>query len=191
MTDIADTTPITRGENLIQEAKFNWGFVPDQTQKLAQAVDALDSYSGLLEKFTISSLTPIEQEVVYITTSRENRCGYCVAAHSQCAVSAGMLAEQLAALRAGRPTGIARLDTLQALTRAVVAGKGRVSKDVGDAFVEAGFRQEQVFEILTGIAAKMLSNFFNEIVGMPLEDDLVPYAWEPSVGGAVSGSAAS
>lgn len=181
MTDHQDDAaqPSSRGESLLQEAKFNWGFVPDQTRLLAQAVDALDSYSGLIQKFTISSLSAIEQEVVYITTSRENRCAYCVAAHSQCAVVAGMQADQLAALRAGRPLGDPRLDALQALTRAVVINKGRVSKDIGDAFVAAGFRQEQVFEILTGIAAKMLSNFFNEIAGTPLDDDLVQYTWEP------------
>lgn len=181
MTDAIKESPLptTRGDNLIQEAKFNWGFVPEQTQKLAQAVDTLDSYSGLIEAFTISSLTTIEQEVVYITTSRENRCGYCVAAHTQCAVDAGMPAEQLAALRAGMLTGDPRLDALQSLTRAIVVRKGRVDQTVGAAFVAAGFRQEQVFEILTGIAAKTLSNFFNEITGTPLEDDLVPYAWEP------------
>lgn len=169
----------SRGEGLLHEAQFNWGFVPEQTEKLAQAVDALDSYSGLIQRFTISSLSPVEQEVVYITTSRENRCGYCIAAHTQCAVSAGMPAGQIEALRAGRATGDLRLDALQAMTRAIVVGKGRVGAETVAAFVAAGFRQEQVFEILIGIMAKMLSNFSNEIAGTPLEDDLIPYTWSP------------
>jgi hypothetical protein len=52
-------------------------------------------------------------------------------------------------------------------------------KAAADAFIAAGYMPEQVFEILLGIAAKMLANFFNEIADTPLEPGLEPYAWSP------------
>jgi AhpD family alkylhydroperoxidase len=79
----SDDDPVTRGASLIAEARFNWGFVPQQTEALAQAVDALDGYAALIQRFEMTSLTAIEQQVVYIATSRMNACGYCIAAHSQ------------------------------------------------------------------------------------------------------------
>lgn len=170
----------SRGAELIAEAQFNWGFVPEQTHRLAHAVDALDGYAALVQKFEITSLTPIEREVVYITTSRENACAYCVAAHSHCARAAGMPDDQILALRNGAPLGDARLDALRRLTAAMVQGKGRVPAPVAADFVAAGFRREQVFEILLGVAAKMLVNFFNEIAGTPLDAAFASDAWVPT-----------
>ena len=169
-----------RGAELIAEAQFNWGFVPEQTQRLAQAVDALDGYGELIKKFEMTSLSELEQQVVYIATSRENRCGYCVAAHTYLARKAGMVPKQLSALRAGRPLGDPRLDALQIITAEIVRGKGRVSTQAAETFAAAGFQRDQVFEILLGIAAKMLVNFFNEIAGTPLDEAFQADAWTPT-----------
>jgi AhpD family alkylhydroperoxidase len=165
---------------LIEEARFNWGFVPEQTQRLAHVVDALDSYGELIKKFEITSLSPIEQQVVYLATSRENQCGYCVAAHTHLARKAGLSASCLQAVRSGNTIGDARLDALQDLATAIVRGKGRVAPATANAFMAAGFKREQVFEILLGVAAKMLVNFFNEIAGTPLDDAFAADVWTPT-----------
>jgi AhpD family alkylhydroperoxidase len=171
----------TRGEELIEEARFNWGFVPEQTQRLAHVVDALDGYGELIKKFEMTSLSAIEQQIVYLATSRENQCGYCVAAHTHLAREAGLSALCLQAVRSGHTIGDARLDALQDLATAIVRGKGRVAPPVASAFMAAGFKSEQVFEILIGVAAKMLVNFFNEIAGTPLDEAFAADAWTPTV----------
>lgn len=180
MTIDDPAAPSSRGAGLIAEAKFNWGFVPEQTERLAHAVDALDGYAALIKKFEITSLTPAEREVVYLATSRENLCAYCVAAHTHYGREAGLSASQLTALRDGRPTGVPRLDALQAISVAIVRGKGRVDPASAERFMAAGFQREQVFEILLGVAAKMLVNFFNEIAGTPLDEMYADDAWVPA-----------
>ena len=155
--------------------------MPDQTKVLAQSVDALDGYGALLQRFEMNSLSKIEQEVMYLATSRLNTCGYCMAAHTQIAVEAGMTKVDLKAARSGAMLSDARLAALQTMTCAIVSGKGRVPTDAVDTFVAQGFRKEQVFEILIGISARMLSNFFNEIAGAPLEPELEPYQWSPPI----------
>jgi AhpD family alkylhydroperoxidase len=169
-----------RGAGLIAEAQFDWGFVPEQTRRLAHAVDAIDGYAGLIGKFEISSIGPIERQVVYLTTSRENACAYCVAAHSHLARKAGMPSDQIEALRSGNALRDPRLEALHALTSAIVRGKGRVPPAAAEAFVAAGFAREQVFDILLGVAAKMLVNFFNEIAGTPLDEAFQADAWQRS-----------
>jgi AhpD family alkylhydroperoxidase len=170
----------TRGADLIEEARFNWGFVPEQTQRLAHVVDALDSYGALIKKFEITSLSPTEQQIVYLATSRENQCSYCVAAHTYFGREAGLSTQCLQAVRTGHTIGDPRLDALQNLATAIVRGKGRVAPAVADAFMAAGFQREQVFEILIGVAAKMLVNFFNEIAGTPLDEAFAADAWAPT-----------
>lgn len=110
-------------------------------------------------------------------TSRENQSGYWVAANTHLAREAGLSAPGLQAVRSGNTIGDARLDALQNLATAIVRGKGRVRPATADAFMAAGFKREQVFEILIGVAAKMLVNFFNEIAGEPLDDAFAADAW--------------
>ena len=48
---------------LLQDAKSNRGFVPDETKVLAQAVDARDGYGASSQRFVMTSLRLIEREV--------------------------------------------------------------------------------------------------------------------------------
>jgi hypothetical protein len=47
-------------------------------------------------------------------------------------------------------------------------------------FIDAGYRREQVFEVLVGVAMKTLSNYANHIAGTQLDTPLQPFAWEPA-----------
>lgn len=151
------------------------GFVPVQQALLAHAPAALNAYASLSALLTQSSLTRVERDIVFITASRINRCGYCVSAHS---AGGGLSGETLAATRAGRPiNGEPRLEALRVLVEQIVEQRGFLEPRQLEDFLAAGFEQPQVLEVVTAIAMKTLSNYTNHLMHTPLDDAFQPYAW--------------
>jgi uncharacterized peroxidase-related enzyme len=163
----------------LEAVKGRYGFVPNLIGVLANAPAALEAYltlAGLLDK---SSLTPAEQQVVAIAISRDNNCGYCVAAHSKLA---GAVLDQasIRALREGQPLADPKLDALAGLARAIVASRGWVDEVVLQRFHAAGYQPGQVLDVLVGVAMKTLSNYTNHLVDTPLDLAFDDTRWQRS-----------
>lgn len=148
--------------------KKNYGFVPNLLGGLAQSPSALHSYLALADQFGKSGLSAGEQQVVSLTVSRQNECGYCMAAHSVLAGKA-LAPAAIAALRAGESTGDARLDAVATLARKVVENRGWLAESDIEAFVSAGFSRSNVLDLLVGVTQKTLSNYANHVMGTPLD----------------------
>lgn len=153
------------------------GFVPNLFAKLAEAPQALEAYNSLNALFQKTSLSPVEQQVVLLTVSVENQCHFCVAAHTAGAKKAGMDEAVLQALREQKPLPDARLNALHEFTLAVVRDRGWVGDAAVDRFLETGYTQQQVLEVVLGVAMKTLSNYANHIAGTPLNEQLEPLKW--------------
>ena len=165
----------------LEAARRKFGFLPNLLGELAAAPSALNAYLTLNELLAGSSLRPVEQQVVLITASIANGCTYCVAAHTAGLKSAGLADDQIEALREGRPLVDNKLQALRALTTAIVTQRGRITEGELRQFLDAGFAQEQVLEVLVGIAMKTLSNYTNHIAETPVDAQLQPFAWEPAI----------
>lgn len=84
LTTLDDADPRTR--SVLQRAKAQLGFVPNMYAAMANSPGLLETYVGGYDRFRKDSeFTPAEQEVVFLTISRFNRCEYCMAAHSMLA----------------------------------------------------------------------------------------------------------
>ena len=161
----------------LEGAQQMMGFIPNIFAKMAEAPTTLEAYQTLDGIFGKTSLSPVEREVVLIAVSVDNRCHFCVAAHSGRAQQAGMDGEVLTALRGGGELPDARLDALAKFTRAVVAERGWVSDERLQAFLDAGFTRQQALEVVLGVSIKTLSNYINHIAGTPLNAELEGLAW--------------
>jgi uncharacterized peroxidase-related enzyme len=162
---------------LLDLARHKFGMVPNLMGILATAPAALGSYLTVTGELEGSSLTPVEQQVVLIATSAENRCEYCVSVHSAVATMVKMPGDALEALRAGRDPEDPRLGALARFTRHVVEERGWADAAELDAFLAAGFAEQQVLEVVTGVALKTLSNYVNHIAGTPLDSAFEPLRW--------------
>ena len=159
-------------------ARKQMGFVPNLFAMMAEAPASLEAYQELSRIFDTTSFSPVEREVVLLAAAVENRCHFCVAAHSGRAKKAGMAAADLDALRGEAPLPDARLNTLAQFTRQVVRERGWVGDEAVHAFLDAGFDRRQVLEVVLGVAIKTLSNYTNHVTGTPLNRELEPLAWE-------------
>jgi uncharacterized peroxidase-related enzyme len=148
----------------LDQVKKSFGFVPNLFAVFANSPVLLEGYLALNAAYEKASLTPVERQLVLLAASVANHCDYCMAAHST--VLKGMLgvsADIIAAVRANRPLANRRHDALVNLSRAMVITRGEVPEQTLNAYFDAGYRSEQVAEVLVGVALKTLSNYTSHL----------------------------
>ncbi len=173
----ADTAP-EGSKPFIERAQKQFGMVPNLIGLLAEAPVAVETYQALAGLFTRTSFTPTERNVVWLTIIYDNECDYCMAAHTGIAKSEKVDDGIINALRAGEPLEDPRLQALREFTSVVVVRRGWVGDDEVEAFLAAGFTKQHVFEVLVGVAHKVLSNYANHIAETPVDPPFEKFAWK-------------
>ncbi len=169
-----------KAKPLLESAKANLGFVPNMYAHMAKAPGVLDTYLHGYALFRQDSgFSPPEQEVVFLTISRENGCDYCMSAHSMIAEKASKVpADVLEALRSGEPIPDDRLAALSTFTSVMFRTRGMPSRDDVDAFLTAGFEEQHILQIILAMAVKTLSNYANHLNQPELDSAFSGHAWE-------------
>ena len=134
---------------------------------------------ALLEENDNGTLSPAERQIVQITASIENEGEYCVAGHSTFAERIGMPIETVLAIRQGHPLADKRYQGLVDFTRALVRNRGHVTDNDRASLEASGFRTEQIFEIIVGVALKTITNYVGSVFDLPLDVQFQAQVWAP------------
>jgi len=170
-----DTAPLD-SRPFVEKAIANNGYLPNLIGVLANAPVALETYLTVSGINARASLSLMEREVVQITAARIHGCDFCIAGHSAISLKkAGQTAEVVRALQHGQLTGDTRLDAVAAFAAAVIATRGAVSDADYQAFLGAGYKQQQALEVVLGVSLATLCNFSNSLAGTPVNPQLTPY----------------
>jgi uncharacterized peroxidase-related enzyme len=156
---------------LLERVQKGFGFIPNLYAAFANSPVLLEGYINLDAAFGKATLSPAERQLVLLTASVSNECAYCVAAHST--VGKHMLkipAAVVAAVRAGQPLDDAKLDALVNLARELVQGRGHVATSTTQSFLDAGYHNDQIGEVLIGIALKTISNYADHLSPVQIDD---------------------
>lgn len=153
------------------------GFIPNLYATFAESPAVLEGYLALSGSLDKGALSPTERQLVEIAVSAENRCTYCVAAHSTIAGMLKARPEIVTAVRTGAPVGDAKLDALVTFTRAVVRNKGFVPETAVGAFLSAGYGKAQLLEVVGHVGLKTLANYTPALSGFPLDEAFQPQQW--------------
>jgi len=181
MAEFIQHTPDTvsdEGADVLTRAEQAFGMVPNLIATMVESPATANGYLDLHERLSASSFSPIEQQVVTMTASFENECDYCMAAESAVTKMAGGSDETIGELRRGGPLSDDRLEALRSFTETVVEARGWAGEEAVDAFLDAGFTQAQVLEVVLGVAKKVLSNYTNHVAGTPVDEAFQAFAWE-------------
>jgi AhpD family alkylhydroperoxidase len=165
---------------ILDAAKKGLGFIPNLYAHLAEAPNALSAYKQLGTLLEQSALTPEEQQIVLIAVSIENRCEYCVAAHSFIARNMVKVdGARVDALRGQSCLQDQKLNALVAFVRAVVRERGWVQggQELKN-FYAAGYSRQNALEVVLGVAMKTLSNYTNHLADTPLDAAFASEAWQ-------------
>lgn len=164
---------------LLQQAKSQMGFVPNMYGAMANQPALLKAYTSAYAAFRAEAgFAPAEQEVIFLTISRDNGCEYCVAAHSL--VADAMSNVPLAvtnAIRDGKPAPDAKLGALATFTSSMVSSRGNPSDAEVSAFLEAGFDEKHILGIILAISVKTISNYTNHVFHTPVDSAFAGRTW--------------
>ena len=81
------------------------------------------------------------------------------------------------ALRNGEAMPNDKLQALHDTTLKIVRQRGQLSPEDLEAFYSAGYGEQQVLEILLGLAQKTISNYANHIAHTPVDAPFQKFAW--------------
>lgn len=163
----------------LRAAKTAMGMIPNMYANMANVPGLLQTYRTGYDAFrSDSGLSPVEQEVVFLTISRLNGCRYCVAAHSAVADISQVPEVVTAALRGGTPLADAKLQALTRFTTTMVESRGLPTRADATAFIEAGYTERHMLHVLLAIAVKTISNYSNHLFHTPLDAVFAHRAWE-------------
>lgn len=164
---------------VLQGVRDKMGFVPNLFAHLAESPTATKAYAQLSELLGQSSLSPQQLQISLLATSIENRCHFCVAAHTAGGTKANVAQQTLDAIRSETTPDDAKDAALVQFVRRVVRDRGWVPESDVNAFLDAGFSEEQVLDVITAVALKTLSNYSNHITNPALNQELEVFAWDP------------
>ncbi len=163
-TPVGVETAPERSRPLLEKVQKSFKFVPNLFGVFANSPVLLEGYLGLEGVFEKGSLSAVERQIVLLAASVENSCNYCTAAHST--VLKAFLhvpAEIVSAVRSNVFVSDPKLNALVALTKEIVSERGHVRAQVMENFLAAGYRKDQVLEVLIGVALKTMSNYLDHI----------------------------
>jgi alkylhydroperoxidase family enzyme len=163
---------------LIELSIKTYGFFPKMHQILAEAPLTYEMYNTALDGLSNrSTFSPAEQELIMLTASYENRGNYSMAGHTMRAQRKHVPADVIAALRDGVALTDAKLEALRTFVRSMLEKRGHVGDDELLKFLNAGYSKRQALEVLTGLAAKLISDFTNALARTELDDAVKPLSW--------------
>ena len=166
---------------ILEAVKKGFGFVPNLQANMAESPELLAGYSALWDLFSKTTLTPHEQQVVYLTSNFENNCHYCMAGHTTLAKMQHMDPAVIEALRNGTVLPDAKLEALHRFATIVVSARGFAKDADIEAFLAAGYTKQNVLEVVLGVATKVMSNYTNHIAHTELDAFMKGNEWSKPV----------
>ena len=162
---------------LLEGSLKAFGMVPNLHGILASAPKALEGYQILHSLFTQTSFSVEELTIIWQAINVEHECHYCVPAHTGIAHSMKVDPALTEALRNEEQMPNAKLQSLYDTTLIIVRNRGHISQEELDNFYAAGYGEQQVLEIILGLAQKVISNYTNHIGNTPVDKPFEEFAW--------------
>jgi uncharacterized peroxidase-related enzyme len=163
-TSLGSESAPEQARPILEKVQKDFHFIPNLYGTFANSPALLEAYIALEAAFEKTRLSPTERQFVLLAASLENACQYCTAAHSTVLKQfLRVPPEVVAAVRSGSPVSDHKLSVLVNLTREIVSARGYVAQQTIDSFLAAGYRKEQVLEVLIGVALKTISNYTDHL----------------------------
>lgn len=160
-----------KAKELFEHSEKEFKMIPNLYKAMANAPEILKTYMDGYQNFReYSGFTPAEQEVVFLVISYENGCEYCMAAHSTMADFYSNVPQEVTnAIREDKPIEDKKLSVLAAMTREMLLSRGRPEPSVVEDFLNTGYSEKQLLDIVLAISVKTLSNYTNHLFRTPVD----------------------
>lgn len=157
---------------ILEKAKKANGMIPNMYKNMVNLPGLQETYDKGYHSFRQESeFTPAEQEVVLLTISMENSCGYCTAAHSYLAENVSKTPKDvIEAIRKGKEIQDEKLAALHKFTKIMDESRGNPGPEEAQSFLDAGYSEKQILAIILAQATKTISNYSNHIFHTEIDE---------------------
>jgi len=171
-----ETTAPEDASSVLAMIKERYGFVPNLAAFVAESPAALGAILNLTEAFDKTSLSPQERQIVLLTVSALNDCNYCKTVHIALGKKEQIDEDTIQKIVAFKPLKDKKQNTLRDFTQSLVEQKGKLHDTKIQSFIDAGYTQAQVFEVILGVTLKTMTNYSNHLAGAEANEEFVSMA---------------
>ena len=131
--------------------------------------------------FRDAILSGPEINLVQLAVSVENSCEFCVPAHTASAIRTHASDPKVVdEIRDSRKVFDLKIDALVNLARSMVHNRGKIPPEVTAEFYAQGYTKEHLFEVLTIVAYKTITNYTSAIMNTKPNPEHAEYRWKRS-----------
>ena len=172
-----ESAPEQAKERIAMVQKAN-GFIPNLIGTLANSPQALEMYQEVSKMNARNSLTPEEIEVVQITAAVHNGCDFCVAGHTKIGTKLLKMPENVLNALRTRTTieDNAKYQALAEFTVQLIDNRGKVSDSELQAIKDAGYSEQNILDVVMGVALATLCNYANNVAQNDINPELQAFA---------------
>lgn len=169
------TTATGKAKELLAAVKNKLGRDLGMANIMANSPAVLEGFLNFHHALEGSNLSSQLRQQIALLTAQENRCDYCLSAHSAVGKMVGLTHDQIVASRKGLGENP---KTTAALTFAkrVLESRGQVSDAEVEAVRAAGFSDGEIAEIIAHVALNIFTNYFNIVTAVDIDFPEVSYA---------------
>ncbi|SHM54231.1 carboxymuconolactone decarboxylase family protein [Rhizobacter sp. OV335] len=149
-----------------------FGFVPNLARAMAESPVPIKGFIGLFQNVHAGSFGEAEIQVLLLTNAVTNNSRWAIAFHTHLALAQGVAEADVEAIRARRAPDDIRHAALSAVARSLIENRGKLDAAAQSGFYAAGYRPDQLLELIGVVAASTLTNYAGNVVHPPLEDFL-------------------
>ncbi|MFM0291710.1 MULTISPECIES: carboxymuconolactone decarboxylase family protein [Paraburkholderia] len=163
---------------VLRQLQENFGFIPNIAGAMAESPVLIGAFINLFQRVHAGTFTEAQIQTLLLTNAVTNACAWAVAFHTALALQEGLAPADVDAIRKGCAPADGQHAALSALTKTAIEKRGHLDGHDFSAFFEAGFRRDQVFEVLAVAAASTITNYVGSIAQPPLEAQFQIHAWQ-------------
>ena len=165
---------------ILETAQKKMGLIPNMYAGMANNTALLEGYVAAYNSFRAhSGFSPQEQEVVFLSVAYVNNCDYCMAAHSFVADNMTHVPTEVTdAIRNNTEIPDAKLKALSLFAKTVTINRGLPTDTDIENFLNAGYTQNHILGVISGVGVKTMSNYFNHMFNTPVDDAFKGRIWE-------------
>lgn len=171
-----DSAP-ERSRPVLRQLQETFGIVPNIAGAMAESPVLIGAFINLFQKVHSGTFTEAQIQTLLLTNAVTNACSWAVAFHTALALNEGLTPADVEAIREGRAPADRQHAALSTLAKTAIEKRGHLDDEDVNRFLDAGFRRDQVLEVLAATAASAITNYVGSITQPPLEAQFQVHAW--------------
>jgi alkylhydroperoxidase family enzyme len=161
----------------LEKLQGAFGMIPNVAGAMAISPVLIGSLVGLFQKVHGGSFSEQQVQVLLLTNAVTNASAWAVAFHTALALKEGVEPADVHAIRERRAPRNPKNAALSGLARTLIEKRGRLDDQDVSRFLQAGFDNAQLLEVIAAVAASTITNYTGNITKPPVEAAFEGYAW--------------